>query len=458
MTTDDRRGENRAQAPQASRVPPHNIEAEESLLGAMLLSADAVAAVLDSVDSPDFYKPAHGFIYDAIIALYNRGEAVDAITVADELRRKNQLELIGDISVLASLQVNVPSVVNATYYATIVAEHAVLRRLITVAGEISDLAFSVPDDIEGAIDEAETKIMRVSEDRSAESMKQLTHIIPMTLDRLQELENRDSGLAGLATGYYELDDILVGLQPTSLTIVGARPAMGKTSFALGLLSHCGVKLRRPALLFSLEMGHLELTQRLLASDARVDAKRMSQGQLNAADWEKVSNAVLRLSDAPVYIDDNPRLTVMDIRARARRLRKQAGDLGIVVIDYLQLMSSRTKAENRQVEVAEMSRGLKILARELECPVVALSQLSRGLEARTDKRPMLSDLRESGSLEQDADVVLFLHRPEVYTDNPSPDEQGVAEIIVAKHRSGPTGSAQLAWLANYARFENMAKGV
>ena len=210
-------------------------------------------------------------------------------------------------------------------------------------------------------------------------------------------------------------------------------------------------------MFSLEMSHLELTQRILASEARIDAKRMSQGQLQNSDWEKVSRAVTRLSDAPIFIDDNPRLTVMDIRARARRLKKQQGDLGVVLIDYLQLMTGRSRAENRQVEVAEMSRGLKILARELECPVIALSQLSRGLEQRPDKRPMLSDLRESGSLEQDADVVLFLHRPEMYSDNPTPEEQGLAEIIVAKHRSGPTGTARLAWLGNYARFENMAKG-
>ena len=457
MTMNDNSGRRSRSDQGGSRIPPHNLEAEESLLGAMLLSADAVSAVLDSVDAIDFYKPAHGFIYDAIISLYNRGEPVDAVTVADELRRKDQMEFIGDPSVLVMLQANVPSIVNAVYYAAIVNEHSTLRKLITVAGEISDLAFSVPDDVEAIVDEAEQKVLRVSEARSSETMRPLTELLGPSLDRIQAIAERDGTLSGLATGYYELDDILVGLQPTSLTIIGARPAMGKTSLALGIIANCGVKLRRPALMFSLEMSHMELTQRILASEARIDAKRMSQGQLQNSDWEKVSRAVTRLSDAPIFIDDNPRLTVMDIRARARRLKKQQGDLGVVLIDYLQLMTGRSRAENRQVEVAEMSRGLKILARELECPVIALSQLSRGLEQRPDKRPMLSDLRESGSLEQDADVVLFLHRPEMYSDNPTPEEQGLAEIIVAKHRSGPTGTARLAWLGNYARFENMAKG-
>jgi len=441
-----------------SRVPPHNLEAEESLLGAMLLSADATSAVFDVVSANDFYKPAHGHIFAAIMSLTNRGEAVDAVTVAQELTRSGVMEMVGDPAVLVALQTNVPSTANAIHYANIVAEHGVLRRLITVAGEISDLGFSNPGDVQGTVDLAEQMILEVSDDRAEDSMMEMKDLLTMSLERIEELSHRDSTMNGLPTGFIDLDKELAGLQRTSLTIIGARPAMGKTSLALGLVGHCGIVLHRPVLMFSLEMSHLELTQRMLASESKVDAKRMATGQLKDTDWEKVSRAVTRMSAAPIFIDDNPRLTVMDIRARARRLKKQQGDLGLIVIDYLQLMTGRGRAENRQVEVSEISRGLKILARELECPVVALSQLSRGLENRVEKKPMLSDLRESGSLEQDADVVLFLYRPEVYESNPSPEILGMAEIIIAKHRSGPTGSVQLSWLEQYARFDNLGKGI
>ena len=436
------------------RVPPHNLEAEESLLGSMLLSADATAAAIEICTAADFYKPAHGHIFGAIVSLYQRGQPVDAVTVTDELRRSTQLEAIGDPAILVSLQVNTPSVANAEHYARIVEEHSLLRRLVGVAGEIAELGYSVPDDVTAAVDDAERMVFDLSHRRTTESLEALRDLIGPSLDRIEELASHGGRITGLATGYSDLDDILAGLQPASLTIVGARPAMGKTSFALGILAHVGTVLRRPALLFSLEMGHLELTQRMLASEARVDAQRMRTGHLLDPDWAKVGTAVSRLSDSTIFIDDNPNLTVMDIRARARRLRKSQGDLGLVVVDYLQLMTGRARAENRQVEVAEISRGLKILARELECPVVALSQLSRGLEARQDKRPMLSDLRESGSLEQDADVVIFIYREEQYDPDTPIDRRGMAEIIVAKHRNGPTGSAHLVFLNQYARFDNL----
>jgi len=435
-------------------VPPNNLEAEESLLGSMLLSTDATAAAIEICTAADFYKPAHGHIFGAIVALFERGEPVDAVTVADELQRSSLLEAIGDPALLVSLQANTPSVANAVHYARIVEEHSLLRRLVGVAAEIAEIGYSVPEDVTGAVDEAERMVFDLSQRRTTDTIEALRDLIGPSLDRIEELAQRSSRITGIATGYTDLDEILAGLQPSSLTIVGARPAMGKTSFALGMLSHVGVVLRRPALLFSLEMGHLELTQRMLASEARVDAQRMRTGHLHEADWAKVGTAVSRLSDATIFIDDNPNLTVMDIRARARRLRKSEGDLGLVVVDYLQLMTGRARAENRQVEVAEISRGLKILARELGCPVVALSQLSRGLEARQDKRPMLSDLRESGSLEQDADVVLFIFREEQYDPDTPIDRRGMAEIIVAKHRNGPTGSAHLVFLNQYARFDNM----
>ena len=436
------------------RVPPHDLEAEESLLGSMLLSADATSRALEICSAQDFYKPAHGHIFGAIESLYGQGEPVDAVTVTDELRRATLLEAIGDPAVLVSLQANTPSVANAEYYARIVEEHSLLRRLVGVAGEIAEIGYSVPDDVTAAVDDAERMVFDLSHRRTTESIASLRDLIGPSLDRIEELASKGGDITGLATGYSDLDKILAGLQPASLTIVGARPAMGKTSFALGILAHVGTVLQKPALLFSLEIGHLELTQRMLASEARVDAQRMRTGDLHDPDWAKVGTAVSRLSDSMIFIDDNPNLTVMDIRARARRLRKSQGDLGVVMVDYLQLMTGRQRAENRQVEVAEISRGLKILARELNCPVVALSQLSRGLEARQDKRPMLSDLRESGSLEQDADVVLFIYREEQYDPDTPIDRRGMAEIIVAKHRNGPTGSAHLVFLNQYARFDNL----
>ncbi len=439
--------------PSSSRVPPHNLEAEESLLGAMLLSNDAASVAVERCSAGDFYKPAHGHIFGAIRALIERGEPIDAVTVTDELQRSGLLEAVGDPSVFISLQANTPSIANARHYAAIVEEHALLRRLIGVAGEIADLGYSVPEDVEAAVDEAEQMMFNVAERRTADTMSPLHELLLKGLDRIEELGKRGSAITGVATGYHELDKILLGLQPSSLTIVGARPGMGKTSFALGILAHVGVVVQRPALLFSLEMGHLELTQRMLASEAEVNGQNLQTGQIRTQDWPKLGTAVTRLSNAPIFIDDNPNATVMDIRACARRLKKSEGDLGLVVIDYLQLMTGRGRAENRQTEVAEISRGLKILARELEVPVVALSQLSRNLESRQDKTPMLSDLRESGSLEQDADVVLFLYRESEYNDEVAIDRADDALVDVAKHRNGPTGKANLLFLKQYARFEN-----
>ena len=448
----------RGPAPQGPRVPPHDLDAEQSLLGAMLLSSDAISVALEKCSAEDFYKPTHGNIFAAISRLYERGEPVDVVTVTDELRRTLTPDLVGEPADLIALSSSTPSVANASHYAEIVFELALLRRMVVVAGEISDLAYSKPSDVIGAVDEAEQKMLEISDSRSADTLAVLDDLLGASLARIEELAQRTETITGTASGYVDLDKLLAGLQKQSLCIVGARPAMGKTAFALGMLTHVGATLQKPALLFSLEMSHLELTQRMLASEARVDAQKMKTGRLSDSDWDRVVRATTKLSDSPIYIDDNPRLTVMDIRARARRIKKAHGELGIVVIDYLQLMTSRSNAENRQVEVAEMSRGLKILARELDCPVVALSQLSRGLEARSDKRPMLSDLRESGSLEQDADVVLFLYRDEVYDPEAPPERRGTAEVILAKHRNGPTGTTNLAFLANYARFDNMGQGL
>jgi replicative DNA helicase len=393
-------------------------------------------------------------VFDAITTLYSRGEPADPVTVADELSRAGLLEPVGGLAKLISLQADTPATTNAARYARIVEEHALLRRLIAVAGEIAELGYSVPDDVAAAVDQAEALVFDVAERRVTDSLKPLQSLLVDTLDRLERLYDRGEAITGVPTGYVDLDERLFGLQPSTLIIVGARPAVGKTAFALGMAAHAAMDAHVPTLIFSLEMSHDELTQRLLVSESRVDASRIRNGRLADSDWPKVSQAIARLGDAPLFIDDNPNLTVMEMRAKARRLKAREGRLGLIVVDYLQLMSSRVTVENRQIEVSSISRGLKILARELEVPVVALSQLSRNLEMRADKRPQLADLRESGSLEQDADVVLFLYRDEIY--NPDSPDRGSAEVIVAKHRNGPTGKCQLAFLDHYTRFANMAR--
>jgi replicative DNA helicase len=709
------------------RVPPHNLDAEESLLGAMLLSRDAIVAATEvGVGADDFYKPAHGHVFDAITSLYGAGEPADPVTVAEELRRANLLEAIGGPAILLSLQTSTPATSNAARYARIINELALLRRLIGVSSEIAEIGYSVPDDVLAAVDRAEAMVFDVAQRRVTDTMSPIKELLDASLTRLEMLYEKGDSITGLPTGYHGLDELLSGLQPSTLNIIGARPATGKalaldtpiptpsgwstmgelevgdevfdeagrpcpvlytspiftdhrcfevrfddgtsivadaghrwlaydeaawrsfvaphlvrrqarpavhtteelvriprrwripaatldtadialptdayllgrfvatyrhrfepsylrasakqrlallqglmdaagdvvapgvaevvltnralleqvhelvttlghrpgpissrgasssfswmppepvfrateqarslgpvttdrprahriaaivevptvptrcisvdspshlflasramipthnTAMALGMASHAALEVRRPVLLFSLEMSHLELTQRILSAEARVDSTRMRNGKLAESDWTKLSHAIGRLAEAPLYIDDNPQATVMEIRAKARRLKSRLGDLGLIVIDYLQLMTGRTRAENRQVEVSEISRGLKILARELEVPVVALSQLSRQLELRADKRPMLADLRESGSLEQDADVVMFLYRDELY--NPESPDRGTCEVLEAKNRSGPTGMDRLAFLDHYTRFANMARNV
>ncbi|MGH9124997.1 MAG: replicative DNA helicase [Acidimicrobiales bacterium] len=723
----------------AGRVPPNNLQAEESLLGAMLLSRDAIAAAVETCATDDFYKPAYGHVFDAICSLYAQGEPADPVTVADELRRVDLLDAIGGPATLITLQANTPATTNAARYARIVEEHALLRRLIGVAGEIAEIGYGLPEDVAEAVDRAESMVFEVAERRVTDSLRPLHDLLSESLDRLEALYDRGEAITGVPTGFIDLDERLSGLQPSSLVIIGARPSMGKalaldtliptptgwttmrdlraghqvlddqgrpctvtyatpvmhdrtcyrvnfddgsslvadadhqwavyedsqrprragtpalvlttqqlldegvlsgsdqkprwhipltaplqlpyrrlpvdpyelglrlgegalgladdrcmpaeylrasrsqrldllqglldcdgtidddgrvelclsnatllpqinellvslgfkpqrmpvrvlvggrhsslaarlswklsrprggsdcspgldpddehdhtrraiisieccpsvpvrcitvdspnhlylageamipthnTAMALGIAAHAAMEASRPVLFFSLEMSHSEVTQRLLCAEARVESTRVRNGKLMESDWPKISNAIGRLGEAPLYIDDNPNLTVMEIRAKARRLRSRIGDLGLIVVDYLQLMSGRHNAENRQVEVSEISRGLKILARELEVPVIALSQLSRNLESRADKRPVLADLRESGSLEQDADVVMFLYRDEVY--NPESDDRGTAEVIISKHRNGPTGITNLAFLNHFTRFDNIAR--
>ena len=399
---EDARRQQRAGGGGGGRTPPHDLQAEESLLGAMLLSRDAVSVALEQCDTADFYKPAHGHVFEAIGALYTRGEPVDPVTVADELRRAGLLDLIGGPEVLIRLQASTPATSNAGRYARIVNDHALLRRLIGVATDIADMGYDVPENVDEAIDRAESLVFDVGQRRVAETLAPIRDLLSESLDRLEALYDRGEAITGVPTGYTDIDEQLSGLQPSNLVIVGGRPACGKTAFSLGIVAHAAMEAREPVLFFSLEMSHLEITQRLLCAEAKVDSSRMRNGKLHDSDWSKISHAIGRLGEAPIYIDDNPNLTVMDIRAKARRLKSREG-LSLVVIDYLQLMTGR-QAENRQVEVSEISRGLKILARELEVPVIALSQLSRNLEQRADKRPMLADLRESGCMPADTRVL------------------------------------------------------
>jgi replicative DNA helicase len=388
------------------RIPPHNLEAEESLLGAMMLSREAIHAAVEAhIDRNDFYKPAHGQIFDAIYTLQARGEPVDPVTVAEELRRVGTLDAIGGKATLLRIQAATPASANAHHYAQIVSDHALLRRLIGVAGDITEMGYAAQDEVEETLDRAESMIFEVAEHRVADSLKSLHPVLEKTLDQLAQLYERDDHIVGVPTGYRDLDDLLLGLQPSTLVIVAARPGQGKTSFALGAALEVALVARKPVLFFSMEMGHLELTKRLLASEARIEARKLATGRLSEAEWPKLNQAVGRLAEAPFFIDDNPHTTVMEMRAKARRVKARHGDLGLIVIDYLQLMSSSRKVESRQVEVSELSRGLKILARELEVPVMCLAQLNRQVEYRQDKRPMLADLRESGCLVASSEVAL-----------------------------------------------------
>jgi replicative DNA helicase len=389
----------------AGRVPPHNLEAEESLLGAMLLSRDAITAAVEArVDATDFYKPGHGHVFEAVMALYGQGEPVDPVTVAEELRRAELLDALGGRATLLRIQAGTPASANAAHYASIVNELALLRRLIAVAGDIAEMGYDAPDDVTETLDRAESLVFEVAERRVAESLTGISDALQATLDQLESMYGRDDDITGVPTGYADLDDLLLGLQPATLVTVAARPGAGKTSFALGAAANVALESRQPTLFFSMEMGNLELTKRLLAGESRVDARKLWTGNIPEADWTRLSHAVGRLAEAPLFIDDNPHCTVMEMRAKARRVKARHGGLGLIVVDYIQLMSSGVRrAENRQVEVSELSRGLKILARELDCPVMALSQLNRQLEYRQDKRPMLADLRESGCLTADTVV-------------------------------------------------------
>ncbi len=436
--------------PSFERVPPHNLEAEESLLGAMLLSPDAIAEAQEIVESADYYREANRKIYEAIQELYVSGEPVDAITLAEMLRKKSWLEEIGGKAYIHTLLNVVPTASNAVHYAKIVADDAMLRRLISAAAEISAMGYAVPEDIDQAIDLAEDLIFKASHTRTTNDYHAVSELVHDVYAHIEELSESKSHVTGLETGFYDLDVKTRGLQPSDFIVIAGRPSMGKTSLALNIALHVGIILKKPVAIFSLEMSKEQLVQRMICSEARVDATNLQTGKLADEDWSSVNAGMSRLSETKIFIDDTANINMMGIRSKARRMMSKE-PLGLIVVDYLQLMQSHSRTDNRQQEVADISRAMKILGRELNVPVIAISQLSRKLEDRDDKRPRLSDLRESGAIEQDADLVIFIYREEKYKED---SRRGEADIIIGKHRHGPTGTVTLTFVEKYTRFGDM----
>ena len=439
------------------KMHPHSIEAEQSVLGGLLLSADAWDAVAEAVADSDFYRPDHRLIFRQIAKLAEAAEPVDVITVADKLEARGELASAGGLPYLAELAQNTPSASNIRAYAQVVSERASLRKLIEAAQEIAESGFSpegrTPDEL---IDEAERRIMQISEQGpKAGGPQGVNPLLETAIGRIETLFNSDGDITGLTTGFTDLDGMTSGLQPSDLVIVAGRPSMGKTSFAMNLVENAVLSQEKPILGFSMEMPADSLIIRMLSSVGRIDQTRIRNGKLEQEDWPKLSTAVNKLKDVPLFIDDTAALTPTEIRSRARRMAREHGPLGMIMVDYLQLMQIAGSSEGRTAEISEIPRSLKAIAKEFQCPMVALSQLNRSLEQRPNKRPVNSDLRESGAIEQDADVIMFIYRDEVYNEE-SPDK-GVAEIIIGKQRNGPIGICRLAFIGQYTRFENLARG-
>jgi replicative DNA helicase len=431
-------------------LPPHNIEAEQSLLGSLLIDRDAIIKVASYVRSGDFYQSSNGTIYQAILDLYNRREPTDFVTLTDELARRERLDVVGGISYISSLLTTVPTAVHVEYYGRIVERTATLRRLIDAGSEIVAIGYRDGVEVEDALDNAERALFAVSEARQTRDFQSISEVLDRFFDQIDYMQQHRGEVVGVATGFADLDQLTGGLQRSDLIIVAARPSMGKTAFALGIAYGAAIQHGKTVGVFSLEMSAEQLVQRLLSTETGVDSHRLRLGQIDDNEWDRISRAFGRLSEANIFIDDSASAGIMDIRSKARRLQAEHG-VDLIIVDYLQLMTGR-RTENRVQEISEISRGLKGLARELNIPVVALSQLSRAVETRSDHRPMLSDLRESGSIEQDADIVMFIYREEKYDE--TTDKKGIAEIVVSKHRNGPVGSINLRFFEQTARFADL----
>src|SRR5690625_4824178 len=436
------------------RTPPQDVGAEQSVIGGMLMSKDAIADVVETLRGNDFYRPAHEAIYDAILDLYGRGEPADAVTVAAELTRRGELARIGGAPYLHTLLSSVPTAANAGYYARIVRERAVLRRLVDAGTRIVQLGYATDGgDVDEWVNTAQSEVYAVTERRTAEDYVPLKDVINSTIEEIDSNTHRGEGMIGVPTGFADLDALTNGLHPGQMIVVAARPAVGKSTLGLDIARAASMRNGMTSGIFSLELSRNEISMRMLSAESQVPLQNMRKGTMRDEDWTRLARAMGKVSEAPLFIDDSPNMSLMEIRAKCRRL-KQRHDLKLVVIDYLQLMSSGKRVESRQQEVSEFSRAMKLLAKELEVPVIAISQLNRGSEQRTDKKPQMSDLRESGSIEQDADVVILLHREDLY-EKESP-RAGEADIIVAKHRNGPTDTIVVAFQGHYARFFDMAQ--
>ena len=442
-----------AQLSHAAPIPPQNLDAEESVLGAMMLSPGAIGAVSEILDAGDFYRESHAKIYRAALSLYARGEPVDAITLVDVLEERSELEDAGGRIRIHELAALVPAAANAAHYARIVREMATLRGLIRTGQEIARLGWERPGETDVLVDRAEQILFDLSQDRVTTEFAHIDQLLKESFERITQLYEAGADVTGTATGFKELDRLTSGFQPGNLVIVAARPSMGKSALGLCMAANLAVREGVPVGIFTLEMSKSEVTQRLMCSEAKVESQRLRTGKLAVDDWPRLTAACDKLAKAPIYVDDTGSINLMEIRSKARRLKSLEPNLGLILIDYLQLMTSGTTAENRVQEVSQISRSLKVLARDLDVPILAMSQLSRAVEQRHDKRPILSDLRESGSIEQDADLVMFIYRDEYYNDES--DQQGIAEVNVAKHRNGPTDGIKLSFLKRYAKFSDLA---
>jgi replicative DNA helicase len=446
---------NPASDPLLNKTPPHDIDAEESILSAIFINNDCLNDIIDIISDEDFYKGAHKKIFKVIVELALKDEPADLVTVANRLKEKEELDSIGGAAYLAAISDAAPIAVNAVHYARIIRGKASLRQLIASSSSIIERCLKDKGDFAEIIDFAETSIFKVAEKKSQSSFQSLGQLINLNIDKLEEQQGKAGGLSGLETGYARLNHITSGLQKSDLIILAARPSMGKTAFALNIARNVAVLERKPVAVFSLEMSNEQLSMRLLTSEARIDSNRLRTGFISQEDWQNATDAAGVLNELPLFIDDTPNITAMEIRAKARKLYQKHNDIGLIIVDYLQLMKAPFRSDRRDLEIAEISRSLKALAKELNVPVIALSQLNRMLEQRADKRPMLSDLRESGALEQDADIVAFIYRDEVYNKEPDNPKKGTAEIIVAKNRNGATGTAFMHFHGQYTRFEDLA---
>ncbi|MBQ6992663.1 MAG: replicative DNA helicase [Clostridia bacterium] len=436
------------------KIPPHDIDAEQAVIGSMLTDKDAVIDAVEKLKSDDFYRQDNKLIYEAAMNLYNRAEPIDIITVKAELISMGKFEVVGGLEYLAMLPDKVPTTANVDQYITIVEEKSILRNLIKTANELIDLGYAETEEVESIVDQAEKKIFDIMQNRNPKGFSALKDILVESFAEIEKLYNQKEPITGVPTGFSDLDYKTAGLHNSDLVLVAARPAMGKSAFALNIATNAAVKSKVPVAIFNLEMSKSQLVSRILCSEAMVDSNKVRTGKIEEDDWVKLATALGPLSEAPIYIDDTPGITVAEIRAKCRKLKIEKG-IGLIVIDYLQLIQGNSKRNSsREQEISEISRSLKILAKELDVPVIALSQLSRAAEQRADHRPMLSDLRESGAIEQDADIVMFLYRDDYY--NPESEKKNIAEVIMAKHRAGSTGTVELLWMGSYTKFANIER--